>query len=157
VHAIAQRTTPGASGIAGDILVLSVGSSVAHRAAPSEGRVNSLILCRWASVPANVIITSHVITAKTFIGAIALFCADNVSTKIICRSDTILGVVRSVISVDEQLKLRSWLRVRLPVLPFTIASPQTTLSVTKPRWWMLLLKSIACVWPVQNAQSAAVR
>ena len=92
-----QRTTPGASGIAGDILTLNDGGFVAHRAAPSEGRVFSLILCRLlASIPANVIITSHATTAKKCFGAISLFCADN----------TDIIVIAAVMLLHEKFALR---------------------------------------------------
>jgi len=55
---------------------------MAHRAAPSEGRAISFIDCEWASFPANAIVR---ITAKKYIGAISLFCTENVSAAILLR------------------------------------------------------------------------
>ena len=83
-----QRTGPGAPGILSYILTLNVGGSIAHRAAPSDGRIISFILCRsLASIPANVIIISHAITAKKCIGAIALLCVDDVSANSVLVCD----------------------------------------------------------------------
>jgi len=45
VHVIAQRTDSGAPGILGDIEAFTVGGSIAHRAAPSAGRVISFSDC----------------------------------------------------------------------------------------------------------------